>query len=384
MTAYRPFQDHLLHTKEVVSDYLQRTIRSRPLNILLAASPGSGKSFLIKQLLAAIGEDGKTNTPFLELNLTSVKSPEDLDVAWNFIQSMNANKMIPTVLFDEADTRIDDKHLYSDFMAPMYDGYVVRRGSRVSIGPAILFYAASSIPTDTQFQEIRKIADKAKGISFRALQKGVRCALRGGGQMPKLAGAPDATKLAALETEINPGEFAKIPALPPEQKLRDFIDRIDHLVVFPRADIKLREPVADPQQSSDAELESDALALGLIRKHFPGAKMAEFGVVKYLSCLIQYGPSRRSAERLIFTATGASASGAFRFENLRLESSLIDQIRKGYEDFNQQKAKYRQEFEATVSNVSDEAFKQSWEARLVSEFELAMKDVDLPYFRIQS
>jgi SpoVK/Ycf46/Vps4 family AAA+-type ATPase len=54
MTCNDGFTDELKQSKKLIELYLLRKETERPANILLAASPGIGKSFLAKQLSSAM------------------------------------------------------------------------------------------------------------------------------------------------------------------------------------------------------------------------------------------------------------------------------------------------------------------------------------------
>jgi len=74
VTRNEAFLRHVLDARERMQRYAQKVNAPRPLNILLAAGPGSGKSFLIKQLIGAI--DAKAQ--FEELYIASLDSVAEI------------------------------------------------------------------------------------------------------------------------------------------------------------------------------------------------------------------------------------------------------------------------------------------------------------------
>src|SRR5687768_4002955 len=70
------FASELIDLRDLVQAYANRQSVKRPLNILLAAEPGSGKSFLIKQLARSI--DGGAEIEFDEFHVAAFRSIDDL------------------------------------------------------------------------------------------------------------------------------------------------------------------------------------------------------------------------------------------------------------------------------------------------------------------
>ena len=68
------FQAELKSLKEAVEGYSSRKKPKRPLNIMLAATPGSGKSFLVKELSKNIAAE----TEFIEYHVASLRSVDEL------------------------------------------------------------------------------------------------------------------------------------------------------------------------------------------------------------------------------------------------------------------------------------------------------------------
>src|ERR1700728_1325795 len=70
-TRNESFYKHILEIDALVHHYVARPSVRKPLCLLISAPPGSGKSFLVKQLLASRGS-GAAGVPFLELNVANI------------------------------------------------------------------------------------------------------------------------------------------------------------------------------------------------------------------------------------------------------------------------------------------------------------------------
>ncbi len=99
VTCTEGFKKELSALEQTVLNYVAREKPSRPLNLLLAANPGSGKSFLVKELSKQISGD----TEFLEYHVASFRGIDDLFSIFQRIQSLNLQGRLPFVLLDEVD-----------------------------------------------------------------------------------------------------------------------------------------------------------------------------------------------------------------------------------------------------------------------------------------
>src|ERR1700730_2263133 len=93
-TRHKAFYTHLDDVRALIRHYVARGWAGKPLNILISAPPGSGKSFLVKQLLAGDSQT-TSNVPYLELNVANVGSRSDLGAAWQFLRTMASNSITP-------------------------------------------------------------------------------------------------------------------------------------------------------------------------------------------------------------------------------------------------------------------------------------------------
>jgi hypothetical protein len=107
-------------TGEVLS-YLDLERPARPLNCLVVAAPGSGKSFFARQLALQLDLD------IHEVNASQTATKTDFLSA---IADLTVSpRRVPLLMIDEVDSRIDGDYLYGLLLSPMWDG-VVRVGPR--------------------------------------------------------------------------------------------------------------------------------------------------------------------------------------------------------------------------------------------------------------
>jgi hypothetical protein len=86
--------------------------------LLLAANPGSGKSFLVKEL----SKQTTNETEFLEYHIASLRKVDDLFSIFQRVQSLNLEDNLPFVLLDEVDGRVAGDYIFPKLLALLWDG----------------------------------------------------------------------------------------------------------------------------------------------------------------------------------------------------------------------------------------------------------------------
>jgi ATPase family associated with various cellular activities (AAA) len=144
-TVNSVYRRDLVKAQYDLYEYFNRSLH-RPFNCLLLGPPGSGKSFIAKQLadfenradftqLADFGIDTKagglqpgeltdrvTRAKFLEYNLSQFHRPDEITQIFRDIAGMAAEPKI--VLLDEFDVKIGSSSVIRYLIEPMYDGKV--------------------------------------------------------------------------------------------------------------------------------------------------------------------------------------------------------------------------------------------------------------------
>ena len=148
--------------RDVINRYVLGSGRTRPLNCVVAAPPGSGKSFLV-------GEIGKTtDCEVIEVNCAQVSSPEDFAESVSQVQNVAPNRS-PLLFLDEADT---DQKLYAQMLTPLWESKIRVRGQlRQWRARCVNILVVSKLKTVEEFrshllaEEVRKTSKSADLLS---------------------------------------------------------------------------------------------------------------------------------------------------------------------------------------------------------------------------
>lgn len=277
-TRNEAFREELETVKSVIERYVDRKTHKRPLNILLSASPGGGKSFLAKQIeKTVIGR----NTAFLEVYIPTFSDTKDLNNEFIKIASTKPKDTIPFVLFDEMDVDIKGQYLYGNFLGPIWDGQVYSDKTSLNLKPAVFLFAGSSAFPALSKKGIQNLARfEQKPISYEAYRN---------------------NWIKELEQRIDSDNAPR--------KLKDFVDRMDIFVCIPPTD-----PVLLPEE--DVAKEFMDIVCNMVRKYFSKINTIELAAA---SCLIQelkYHPSRRVVESILQCASCDENGKKFLFNHL--------------------------------------------------------------------
>jgi len=274
------FRAELQGLKAAVDEYAQKLRPPRPLNILLAAPSGTGKSFLVKQL--ALAMDGRAT--FAEFYVSSFRSRDDLTSVFHLVQSTSHEGHLPIVFLDEVDCQVEERPLFTELLAPMWDGCFFKGSERRTLGPAIFFFAGSDLLPAPSIREVLGTAPVPTNYESFALQWQ---------QVVKRKLAQDTVA-----------------------KLRDFIDRSDLLLCIPPIDPTLTD--------GDARSEYWALACAIVCKYHRHVTRVEKAAVWALSRLMIVTESRRVAESAVFMSRTPPGK-TFRFMDLPARTQRIFQ-----------------------------------------------------------
>jgi len=113
---------------------------SRPISGLLVSRPGAGKSHFVKRLEMSL------NLKTLSYNITTLSHRDDLLACFDQIVTTQSeltpeDKLL--VFFDEINAHFAGHSVYDVFLAPLEDGYYIRRSFKFHIRPCIWLFAGT-------------------------------------------------------------------------------------------------------------------------------------------------------------------------------------------------------------------------------------------------
>lgn len=123
---------------EQITDYLRDPTRKRPLNALMLASPGAGKSHFIKQLAAAMARERVQAVTF---NMATMQSTDDMAQPIDELRNLKVNDRFPLLFLDEFDS---DSSRYAALLPLLWDGELQVGHRDLKLGKAVIVLAGSS------------------------------------------------------------------------------------------------------------------------------------------------------------------------------------------------------------------------------------------------
>jgi hypothetical protein len=170
VTVDRKEIEFLHHLQSLFTEYLQRQI-SQPLSIAVFGSPGSGKSFSIKQLAKSLGLPEFMIEPItFNLSQFNVDHPVDLYQAFHVVRDISLSGKTPLVFWDEFDS--NELAWLRYFLAPMEDGEFQEGQLIHNIGKSIFVFAGGTCSSMEEFEVKAQKAVSEKGPDFLSRIKG--------------------------------------------------------------------------------------------------------------------------------------------------------------------------------------------------------------------
>lgn len=138
-TVDRKEIEGLRNIKQLVLAYDKDKRENKPLSIAVFGSPGSGKSFVVKQLEKGISIP---YTSFLEFNLSQFSNPTDIIGALHQVRDEVLDGNLPFVFWDEFDSK---EYMWLQYLlAPMQDGKFQEGQITHNIGRCIFIFAGGT------------------------------------------------------------------------------------------------------------------------------------------------------------------------------------------------------------------------------------------------
>lgn len=122
---------------KVILEYTKDSTRRRPLNVIMQAEPGSGKSHFIKSIAKRMATDGVSAVTF---NMASLESVDDFVQPLEEVRNVKVVDKIPLLFLDEFDS---DLRNYSLLLPLLWDGELSVGQRRLRIGKVVTVLAGS-------------------------------------------------------------------------------------------------------------------------------------------------------------------------------------------------------------------------------------------------
>ncbi len=151
--------------RNVLENY-KKSSDQQPLTIAVFGSPGSGKSFGIKQIAKELF--GKEELESETFNVSQFTDVDDLAEAFRWVCSVNEKGKLPLLFldeFDSADSSGAALGWLKSYLAPMQDGEYYDADGKHDLGKCVLVFAGA---TSTTFREFRNPSN----LEFFRAQKG--------------------------------------------------------------------------------------------------------------------------------------------------------------------------------------------------------------------
>ena len=165
LTVDRQEIESLRSIRTLIEEYLKRPHKA-PLSIAVFGSPGSGKSFTVKELinsLPGITADSN-NFDFRTFNLAQFRTPDALVQAFHEVRDLGLSGRIPLIFWDEIDSNLGSDSLgwLRYFLAPMQDGTFQEGQVAHPIGRSIFVFAGG---TSRTLEHFRRQAGQDRALS---------------------------------------------------------------------------------------------------------------------------------------------------------------------------------------------------------------------------
>jgi hypothetical protein len=134
-------EEHRFEIRKItqeISSYLKDSSRKRPLNCLMLAAPGAGKSHFIKQLAGSMKAE---NVQAVTFNMATMQSHDDMAQPVDELRNLKVNDRFPLLFLDEFDS---DPARYAALLPLLWDGELHIGHRDLKLGKAVIVLAGSN------------------------------------------------------------------------------------------------------------------------------------------------------------------------------------------------------------------------------------------------
>lgn len=141
----------ILNLIDQISAYAEDTTRRRPLNIMMQAEPGSGKSHFIKCLAKAMD---RLDIRHFTYNMSGIESLDDITRPLDEVRNIKVNDKLPLLFLDEFDSNSEN---YSLLLPLLWDGELQVGHRDLKVGRIVTILAGSG-------RNIEETMKRSKGM----------------------------------------------------------------------------------------------------------------------------------------------------------------------------------------------------------------------------
>lgn len=142
-----PHREEIIKLKRTIRAYALDRSRRRPLNVIMRAEPGSGKSHFVRCLaknLAAFSARA------IDFNMANLQGIEDLAVPLDSVRNQKVQDRLPILFLDEFDS---DPNKYPILLPLLWDGELHIAHRSLNVGKLVIILAGSSPRIGTAMKE---------------------------------------------------------------------------------------------------------------------------------------------------------------------------------------------------------------------------------------
>lgn len=146
----------IIKIKSKIKEYSLDYSRRRPLNIIMLAEPGSGKSHFVKCLAEKLKDD---NISPVAYNMAIFEGAEDLVQPIERIRNLKVQDKLPIFFIDEFDS---NKNNYPLLLPLLWDGEVQLGNRELKLGKLVIILAGSNDSISSTIKKVQKMEKRTK------------------------------------------------------------------------------------------------------------------------------------------------------------------------------------------------------------------------------